>query len=286
MTGANWSSANGGTETLSFAQTAAALVGSSVTVANVNPPDYDGTYTITAASFTSISFALVSSPPAYLSGGTVTYGDGSVPAGQIFVNPYLFPPSSPCANDGFKIVANYVRSLGLKFGLWLDASNNWNGEEIPGSFGPCSTPQSGGNCFDPTNSSNDFTTYDQEDAYSFASWGVSYVKADWAGNVAPPTNDTSGGATFDNQSQFESAPYNWTNNSQQMHEGIAQTMYGSLGQALSNASVAYKTIPFFLTSACMMPLLWPSSGDRAGRGRSRPRPTHRHLVVPTHGNRI
>ncbi len=32
-------------------------------------------------------------------------------------------------------MANYVHSLGLKFGLWADDGNNWNCEEIPGSYG-------------------------------------------------------------------------------------------------------------------------------------------------------
>ena len=100
----------------------------------------------------------------------------SVPAGQLFINPYLFPPSSECANDGMKIVAHYVHSLGQKFGLWLDASDTWNGEEIPGSYGPCS------DCAAPDGSS--VPTYDQEDADTFASWGVDFIKADWP--ATPP----------------------------------------------------------------------------------------------------
>ncbi len=54
------------------------------------------------------------------------------------------------------MVANYVHSLGLKFGLWADDGNNWNCEEIPGSYG-----------------------FDAEDAQTFASWGVDYLKGDW-----------------------------------------------------------------------------------------------------------
>jgi len=169
--------------------------------------------------------------------GRGTGAPGGVPAGQIFINPYLFPPSSACANDGLKIVANYVHSLGLKFGLWLDASNNWNGEEIPGSFGPCAAPSE--SCYDPSTGQNDLATYDQEDADTFASWGVNYVKADWSGDVKPPSNDISGGPTFDSQPQFEAAPYNYTAESQQMHEGIAQTMYGALSQALGHASQTF-----------------------------------------------
>src|ERR1700733_8131932 len=46
-------------------------------------------------------------------------------SGQIFINPVAFPPTTPCANDGFARVARYVHSLGLKFGLWIDATNDW-----------------------------------------------------------------------------------------------------------------------------------------------------------------
>jgi alpha-galactosidase len=82
--------------------------------------------------------------------------NGRLPDGELFVNAYLFPPSKPCANDGFAKVGNDVHKLGLKLGLYLDASNNWNCEEIPGSYG-----------------------FDQIDADTLASWGVNYVKADW-----------------------------------------------------------------------------------------------------------
>jgi Alpha galactosidase A/Alpha galactosidase C-terminal beta sandwich domain/NPCBM-associated, NEW3 domain of alpha-galactosidase len=136
----------------------------------------------------------------------------SVPAGQLFINPYLFPPSSECANDGLKIVASYIHSLGLKFGLWLDASDTWNGEEIPGSYGPCS------NCSVPT--------YDAEDAGTFASWGVDYIKADWAGDTTTaPGNDPMpyGGTDFADQG----GPLSGLNDEQ-----MAQTMYGALSTAV------------------------------------------------------
>ena len=138
--------------------------------------------------------------------GTGTAGTSglSVPAGQLFINPYLFPPSSLCANDGMARVSTYVHSLGLKFGLWLDASDNWNGEEIPGSYG-----------------------WDQEDASTFASWGVDFIKADWSGNSAAPSNDPFpyGGTSFLNQSSQLAGLNN---------EQIAQTMYGALSHAVAN----------------------------------------------------
>jgi hypothetical protein len=138
-----------------------------------------------------------------------------------------------------KLVADFVHSLGLKFGLWLDASNNWNAEEIPGSYG-----------------------YDHEDANTFASWGVDYVKADWGGNAYPPSNDpenepdgSTTSAMFDCQQYFinrfglggspdSDAPSTCDNGAvvsgtntalsslSAMHEGIAQAMYGALSKAL------------------------------------------------------
>ncbi len=142
----------------------------------------------------------------------------SVPAGQLFINPYLFPPSHECANDGMKIVAAYVHSLGQKYGLWLDASDTWNGEEIPGSYGPCA------DCTVPGGAS--VPTYDQEDADTFASWGVDFVKADWAGDTTtPPGNDPMpfGGTNFANQG----GPLAGLSDEQ-----IAQTMYGALSSAI------------------------------------------------------
>ena len=143
----------------------------------------------------------------------------SVPAGQLFINPYLFPPSSECANDGMRTVAAYVHSLGQKFGLWLDASDTWNGEEIPGSYGPCA------DCSAPGYGS--VPTYDQEDADTFARWGVDFIKADWAADSAtPPSNDPMpfGGTTFASQG----GPLAGLNDQQ-----IAQTMYGALSSAIS-----------------------------------------------------
>ena len=60
---------------------------------------------------------------------------------------------------GMKAVADYVHSLGLKFGLYtsvgtLTCHKGWS----PGSFG-----------------------YYEQDAALFASWGIDYVKMDWCG---------------------------------------------------------------------------------------------------------
>jgi hypothetical protein len=126
--------------------------------------------------------------------------NGRLPNGQVFVNTTEFPPSSPCANDGIKRVADYVHSLGLKFGLWIDATNNWNCQEIPGSYG-----------------------FDATDANTLASWGVDYVKADWCpGNPAPPQGDPYGGPTFFDQPGLPSD-----------HQQLAKIMYEALGSALA-----------------------------------------------------
>ncbi len=135
-------------------------------------------------------------------------GPGGPGTGQIFINPYEFPPSSTpasvgywtptqpkaCLNDGIEVVANYVHSLGLKFGLWADDGNNWNCEEIPGSYG-----------------------FDAEDAQTFASWGVDYLKGDWgcgSRSVDPFTLQTGLGPSFP------------------LDAASTETMYTALSQAL------------------------------------------------------
>ncbi len=100
--------------------------------------------------------------------------NGRLPDGQLFVNSYAFPPSRPCANDGFALVGDRLHALGLKLGLYLDASNNWNCEEIPGSYG-----------------------FDKTDAAALASWGVNYVKLDWGcgDSLVPPASNAPAGYT-------------------------------------------------------------------------------------------
>ena len=38
--------------------------------------------------------------------------------GVLIADPKLFPPSAPGANDGIKLVADYVHARGLKFGIY------------------------------------------------------------------------------------------------------------------------------------------------------------------------
>jgi alpha-galactosidase len=145
--------------------------------------------------------------------------NGRLPNGSIYVNSYRFPPSHPCANNGFKLVGNYVHALGLKLGLYLDASNNWNCEEIPGSYG-----------------------FDRIDADTLASWGVDYVKADWGcsdstvppgsnapkgykGRDAAPGNTGFGGPTFSTNPAYDSN-----------QEDTQIKMYAALARALARSA--------------------------------------------------
>jgi hypothetical protein len=148
--------------------------------------------------------------------------NGRLPDGEIFINPVEFPPSAPCANDGFKRVARYIHSLGLKFGLYLNASNNWNCEEIPGSYG-----------------------FDAIDARTLVAWGVDFLKVDWgcsaatappgsngpagySGIDAGPGNTPFGGPTFGDQPP----PNQFTQQYATDPAAVQQTMYSALADAV------------------------------------------------------
>jgi alpha-galactosidase len=141
--------------------------------------------------------------------------NGRLANGQLFVNSYAFPPSRPCANNGFQVVGDYVHALGLKLGVYLDASNNWNCEEIPGSYG-----------------------FDTTDASALASWGVDYVKLDWGcgDSTVPPASNAPAGYTG-----IDAAPGNQgfggptfsTNPAYDVNQQQTQTkMYTALSNAL------------------------------------------------------
>jgi alpha-galactosidase len=68
--------------------------------------------------------------------------------GNIIADPKRFP-------SGMKALADYVHSLGLKFGLYSDAGTK-TCQGRPGSFG-----------------------YELQDARQYAAWGVDYLKYDW-----------------------------------------------------------------------------------------------------------
>ena len=68
-------------------------------------------------------------------------------AGNLVADPVRFP-------DGIQPVADYVHSLGLKLGIYEDAGNS-TCAHLPGSYG-----------------------HEAQDAATFASWGVDYVKYD------------------------------------------------------------------------------------------------------------
>tara|TARA_R110000868_G_scaffold176318_6_gene413901 strand:+ start:4048 stop:6798 length:2751 start_codon:yes stop_codon:yes gene_type:complete len=65
----------GTTVTLTFTGGASFLVGKSITVSGITPTTYNGTFTITAATGTTVSYVLGSAPAAYTSGGLI-YGGG------------------------------------------------------------------------------------------------------------------------------------------------------------------------------------------------------------------
>ncbi len=69
-------------------------------------------------------------------------------SGLLYPDPEKFP-------SGIKALADYVHSKGLKFGIYSDAGTQTCGE-MPGSYG-----------------------HEQEDAGTFADWGVDYLKYDY-----------------------------------------------------------------------------------------------------------
>ena len=88
VTGATWSPGFPpiipGGATLTFATTTPPSVGSQITVAGVNPAGYNGTFTVTASTPTSVTYALANDPGAYVSGGTIAPSStGFVNAGNV-----------------------------------------------------------------------------------------------------------------------------------------------------------------------------------------------------------
>jgi hypothetical protein len=74
--------------------------------------------------------------------------------GHLIADPTYFPPSAPGRNDGIKVVADYVHSLGLKLGLYEEAGTA-TCQGLAGSYG-----------------------HETTDAQDFADWGVDYLKYD------------------------------------------------------------------------------------------------------------
>lgn len=68
--------------------------------------------------------------------------------GVLIADPKLFPPSAPGANDGIKLVADYVHARGLKFGIYT----------ARGSLTCLGRPGS--------------DSHEQIDAATWATWGV------------------------------------------------------------------------------------------------------------------
>ena len=85
--------------------------------------------------------------------------------GHLIADPNYFPPSAPGLNDGIKVVADYVHSLGMKLGLYEEAGTA-TCQGLAGSYG-----------------------HEATDAADFASWGVDYLKYDNC-NAPAGTADT------------------------------------------------------------------------------------------------
>ena len=68
----------GATATLTFTNTFIFTVGKSITVSGVTPSGYNGTFTVTAATSTSVSYYVTSTLGAYVSGGLITGGGNSL----------------------------------------------------------------------------------------------------------------------------------------------------------------------------------------------------------------
>jgi len=125
------------------------------------------------------------------------------PDGQLQANPATFP-------HGIKAVADYVHSLGLKLGIYEDAGTA-TCAGFPGSYG-----------------------HYAQDAKTFASWGVDYLKFDWC-NV--PFGDFPG----------------------KTHEQVAQTLYTQMRDALAATG---RPIVFSMCNgwdSSVQPQAWASS---------------------------
>lgn len=74
VTGASWSSASGGTVTLSFATTAnPPSPSSTISVSGVGQPGYNGAYTVVTSSSTNLTYSSSTNPGSYTGSGTITY---------------------------------------------------------------------------------------------------------------------------------------------------------------------------------------------------------------------
>src|ERR1019366_1953933 len=81
------------------------------------------------------------------------------PDGNILADPKRFP-------SGIKALADYVHSLGMKFGIYSDAGTKTCGGR-PGSRG-----------------------YEFQDARTYARWGVDYLKYDWCSTDGQTTQES------------------------------------------------------------------------------------------------
>ena len=109
--------------------------------------------------------------PSEIPPGQTKASVGRGPDGHLIADPNYFPPSAPSRNDGIKVVADYMHSLGLKLGIYEDTGT----ATCQGLAGTYKGPNG--------------ATYDTIGAQDFAAWGVDYLKDDWC-NV--PLSDVPG----------------------------------------------------------------------------------------------
>jgi hypothetical protein len=113
--------------------------------------------------------------------GTAKAAAGRDADGHLIADPAFFPPSAPGLNDGIKVVADYVHSLGLKLGIYQDTGAT-TCQGLAGTYkGPSGA------------------TYDVTDAQDFARWGVDYLKDDWC---SVPLSDVPGATRDDKASDL------------------------------------------------------------------------------------
>jgi len=78
ITGASWSSGSGGEATVDIATTQPPQAGATIIVSGVSPSGYDGAATVISSTPTTVTYAEVTNPGTYTSGGTLWSGDGYV----------------------------------------------------------------------------------------------------------------------------------------------------------------------------------------------------------------
>jgi hypothetical protein len=124
VSAATWTSS---VATLTFTADHCFIVGDTVTVAGISPSGYNGTFTITAKTSTTISYALASNPGSYTSGGT---GTGAY---QITGTVYNTAPTSWTQSNDVMYLANGTNPIQVLTRL---GTTNWTLAAFSNQCGP------------------------------------------------------------------------------------------------------------------------------------------------------